>query len=140
MRHVSQCLNTQIMNICRQSIKLEELNAKVGLYLPETLREHCHVGSFKNSCLILIVSNAVWASQLRYMLPELRDKLRSEAGIYQLASIKITVMMTDIASNTPSKPKSRLSARAREMILSESARCTDAALKQALLQLGSNDR
>ena len=91
MRHITRCLNTQLAEICQRAIKLEELNAKIYNYLPEAVREHCHVGSFNNSCLILVTRDPVWASQLRYALPELRDKLRSEAGIHQLACIKVSV-------------------------------------------------
>lgn len=97
MRHITRCLNTRLADICQRAIKLEELNAKIHDYLPEDLRERCHVGSFNNSCLVL-VTNATWATQLRYALPELRDKLRSEAGIHQLASIKVTVSMDDVGS------------------------------------------
>ncbi len=91
MRHITRCLNTQLADICQHAIKLEELTAKIVNYLPENLRERCRVGSFKNSCLVLTTNDPVWASQLRYVLPELRDKLRTEAGIHQLASIKVTV-------------------------------------------------
>src|SRR3990167_9910739 len=91
MRHITRCLNSQLADICQRAIKLEELNAKVYDYLPESLRKHCQVGSFNKSCLVLITHDPVWASQLRFALPELRDKLRSEAGIHQLASIKVTI-------------------------------------------------
>ncbi|HBI22194.1 MAG TPA: hypothetical protein DDY37_06395 [Legionella sp.] len=91
MRHITRCLNTQLLDICQRAIQLEALDEKINTYLPEALRDQCHVGSFKNSCLVLVTSDPVWASQLRYALPELRDRLRSEAGIHQLASIKVTV-------------------------------------------------
>jgi hypothetical protein len=100
LRHITRCLNTKLIDICQRAIKLEEINEKVHTHLPEQLRNTCHVGSFKNSCLILVATNPAWASQLRYALPELRDKLRSEAGIHQLASIKVTVSVL----NTPIKP------------------------------------
>ena len=72
--------------------KDEELNAKINQYLPEELREQCTVGSFNNCCLVLVLRNPEWALQLRYSLPELRDTLRRDAGLHQLASIKITVL------------------------------------------------
>lgn len=92
MRHITRCLNSRLAEICQRAIKIEELNEKINRYIPENLRGHCHVGSFTNSCLVLITNDPVWATQLRYALPELRDKLRSEAGIHQLASIKVTVV------------------------------------------------
>lgn len=135
MRHVSRCLNTQLIDICERAIKLEELDEKIHNYLPEELREQCHVGSFKNSCLVLVTSNPVWASQLRYALPELRDKLRIEAGIYQLASIKISVVMDNTTPQKKSTAAPILSNSARETILSGSELCEYLPLKQALQRL-----
>ncbi len=91
MRHITRCLNPKIIDICQRAIKLEELSAKLTHYLPDNLRERCHVGSFTNGCLVLVTQDPVWASQLRYSLPELRDALRTKAGLYQLVSIKVTV-------------------------------------------------
>lgn len=89
MRHITRCSNVILTEICQQAIKLEALTAKIKPYLPEALREDCTVGSFNNGCLTLVITNPMWAVQLRYSLPELRDTLRKEAGIHQLASIKI---------------------------------------------------
>lgn len=91
MRSISQCLNKQLADICQRSVQLEELSNKVRRMLPETLANTCHVGSFNKGCLLLTTTDAAWASQLRYMIPELRDKLRKEGGMYQLTSIKIVV-------------------------------------------------
>lgn len=91
MRHITRCTNTKLTEICLQAIKLEEISAITIGYLPESLRAHCKVGSFRNGCLVLTTQDPVWAAQLRYFIPELRDKLRSEAKIYQLGSIKVTI-------------------------------------------------
>ena len=74
MRRINRCLNTQLLDICQRTVQLEELNSKLLGYLPQVLQEHCHVGSFNRGCLVIVVSDSVWASQLRYSIPELRDK------------------------------------------------------------------
>ncbi len=115
MRHITRCLNTRLAGICQHAIKLEELDEKVRKYLPEEIREHCYVGSFTNSCLLLVTTDPAWASQLRYALPELRDKLRKEAGIHQLASIRITVNMEHgRVLPEPAAVSPKLSEKARE--------------------------
>src|SRR5262245_61124963 len=91
MRRINRCLNTRLVEICQRNIQLEELNFKLGTYLPPSLQAYCRVGSFNKGSLVIVVNDAAWASQLRYMLPELRDKLRKEAGIYQLSAIKIAI-------------------------------------------------
>jgi len=98
MRHISRCFSNKLTEICAHATKLEEINLTLIDYLPNNLREHCHVGSFRNGCLILVTADSVWASQLRYILPDLRDKLRTEAKLYQLASIKIIIDVDQLST------------------------------------------
>src|SRR5580704_16642968 len=91
MRSISHCINKQLVELCQRSVQLEELSNKINQLLPANLASVCSVGSFNKGCLVLTTTN-VWASQLRYAIPELRDKLRTEADMYQLASIKINVI------------------------------------------------
>ena len=139
MRHITRYMNPKLIEICQRAIKLEELSTKLHDYLPEALRDHCQVGSFNNGCLILITNDPVWASQLRYILPELRDRLRSEAGIYQLGSIKITVATDELAVHRPKQAKKcNLSSKAREVIMSGTEQCDYPPLKKALQHLGKD--
>jgi hypothetical protein len=91
MRHITRCVNPKLSKICMQAIKLEELSQLLLNYLPDNLKDICKVGGLNQGCLILVVEDSVWASQLRYVIPELRDKLRSEAKLYHLSSIKIVI-------------------------------------------------
>lgn len=134
MRRISRCLNAKLTEICHQSIKLEELSQKVNAYLSEPLRGQCQVGSFHKGTLILIASNSGFASQLRYVLPDLRDHLR-HAGIYQLSSIKITVSTFTAQANQPQAKKSHLSTKARAAIIEHATHCNYLPLQEALLRL-----
>ena len=98
MRSIRDCLNPQLASICEQAILIEELNLKVTRFLPDELRAHCHVASFSRGCLLIIVAQATWATPLRFLLPQLRDQLRQEAGLYQLASIKIQLQTDPVLS------------------------------------------
>lgn len=91
MHHIGQCFNPKLAEIVKQVAKLAELNRIVREYLPERLREYCMIGNFNRGLLTLNTTDSVWATQLRYLLPELREHLRKEAGLYQLTSIKINV-------------------------------------------------
>ncbi|MGL5741306.1 MAG: DciA family protein [Legionella sp.] len=140
MRSISHCLNKQLADICQRSVQLEELANKVKLLLPDNLGKECHVGSFNKGCLILTTTNAAWASQLRYALPELRDRLRKEAGMYQLTSIKVAVVEPTIhyEKSTPLQ-KHVLSEKAKATIISESQQCTYEPLQKALLHLADGN-
>ncbi len=140
MRSISRCLNKQLADICQRSVQLEELANKVKQLLPENLAEECLVGSFNKGCLLLTTTNAGWASQLRYAIPELRDKLRAEAGMYQLTSIKVAVIEPPVhyEQSRPTK-KHVISEKAKATILSESHHCTYEPLQKALLHLAEGD-
>jgi hypothetical protein len=140
MRSISRCLNKQLIEICQRSVQLEELTNKVRQLLPECLAEECHVGSFNKGCLVLSTNNAAWASQLRYALPELRDKLRTELGLYQLSSIKVNVIEPTVSYENSVQPKKHaLSEKAKATIISESQNCSYEPLQRALLHLADGD-
>ncbi|AWN75348.1 DUF721 domain-containing protein [Legionella anisa] len=140
MRSISRCLNKQLADLCQRSVQLEELTNKIKLILPEVLANECQVGSFNKGCLLLTTTDAAWASQLRYAIPELRDKLRKEAGMYQLSSIKVTVVEAKIHNEKSRQPqKHGLSEKAKAIIVSESQSCTYEPLQKALLHLADGD-
>jgi hypothetical protein len=140
MRHMSQCLNSRLTEIIERASAVKTLQAKIIEHLPQILREHVSVGSFQQGLLVLVVHDSVWASQLRYYLPELRTILRSKAGLYQLASVKISVSAD---YQTPTTKLIRkylpLSAKAREIIIAESDACEYEPLKRALSAFAHQD-
>ncbi len=138
MRRINRCLNTRLIDICKRTVQIEALNSKLTEYLPKTLQPHCHVGSFNHGCLVIIVSDPVWASELRYSIPALRDTLRKEAGIYQLSSIKLMVAAVESSCTKKHLKSPILSTKAREAILSGKEQCNYQPLRDALQQLASN--
>ncbi len=140
MRFINRCFNKQLEELCQRSMQLEELSNKVTQLLPPNLAAQCQVGSFNKGCLVLTTTNAAWASQLRYAIPELRDKLRKEAGMYQLLSIKINVMET-AEPYKKQKPQQHheISDEAKASIIRESQQCTYQPLQKALLHLARED-
>ncbi len=91
MRRIKYCINPTLTSICKRAIELESLTTVIQQYLPETYRAHCSVSGFSKGCLTLSVEQPLFAAELRYLLPDLRDALRSQAGFYQLVNIKIAV-------------------------------------------------
>lgn len=137
MRRISQCFNTKLAEIYKQAARLNQLNTTVIDYLPHQLKNHFSVGSFHQGYLVLITEDPIWASQLRYFLPELRDTLRKDAGMYQLTSIKINVCADRplLLNKSKRTAKLMLSHQAKEMILSSSEQCSYGPLKAALENL-----
>lgn len=128
------------MELCQRSIQLEELSSKVAQLLPAHLAAVCRVGSYNKGCLVLTTQDSVWASQLRYALPELRDRLRKEAAMYQLSSVQIMVQIPTTAGaqkNRATPP--HLSDGAKATIINESQQCAYQPLKKALLHLATGE-
>lgn len=138
MRRINRCLNGRLAAICQRTVQLEELSEKLTHYLPTILQPHCQVGSFTHGCLLIIVSDPVWSTQLRYILPELRDKLRKEANIHQLTSIKISVATTK-EQEAIKRSIPQLSSNARATLLATSEQCNYLPLKEALYHLAKED-
>jgi len=137
MRRINRCLNKQLLTICQQAVQLDDLNLKLSKYLPAQIREHCKIGSFTKGALLIITDDPVWATELRYCIPALRDTLRKEAGLYQLISIKIEVAanQVSIATKQPAAAIKPLSTVARNTLLNAGETCTFPPLKEALLHL-----
>lgn len=91
MKKIVDCLNPTLRSVCKKAIELESMTQMVQHYLPQRYHSHCKVNGFSKGCLILSVTNALYAAELRYLLPELRDQLRSGARLYQLITIKINI-------------------------------------------------
>lgn len=137
MRSISHCLNKQLIDLCQRSLHLEELSTKLSQFLPDELAKECQVGSFNKGCLLITTTNAAWASQLRYAIPELRDNLR-KAGLPQLLSIKITVVTPTAGVNQNAAPRTpQLSDKAKALLINESQQCQYEPLQKALLNLAN---
>jgi hypothetical protein len=135
MRPIRDCLNKQLTDLCQHTVQLEELANTVAQLLPEPYASECQVGSFNKGHLVLTTSDAVWAMQLNYLLPELRDKLRKK--LYQLCFIKVIVIQPTKHYKKIIPPKNyTLSEKAKATIISESQQCSYEPLQKALLHLG----
>lgn len=136
MRPINRCLNNQLLEICQRAVKLDSIDSKLKQYLPVHLAEYCQAGSFNKGCLTITTTSAAWATELRYSLPVLRDQLRKEAGLYQLTSIKISIVDAQIQTcSTKPTNKITLSFEARHAIRTAGEQCDYLPLKEALIQL-----
>ena len=144
MQRISNCFNKQLYEICKTAIFLDDLNRKISLFLPENLREHCSVGSFNKGCLIIVTSKPAFATELRYLLPSLRDELRKKADLYQLISIQVQIAADlhpkitteDKTATAENSTESKLSTTARKSIQNAAEACTYEPLKEVLQRFG----
>ena len=102
MRHIRDCLSKQFTKLYQQAQDTQHLTDIIRQYLPDILREHCYVLHMQRGCLTLGTPDATWATQLRYLLPQLRDQLRQEQQWHHLVSINIVIQVKQ-PTRTPSQ-------------------------------------
>ena len=141
MRRITQCFNTPLAAIYKQASQLEALTTLVQNYFKKTQHASvpCTVSRFTNGCLILAVDDPVWAAQLRFELPNLRDKLRQE-GLHQLTSIQINMLPATPAAKPPEKKDrdASISNDAKRNIRESAAHCSYAPLQEVLQRLSEH--
>jgi len=141
MRKINQCFNTPLASIYKQASQLENLTHLVQCHLKKTEHElvPCHVSRFSSGCLVLAVDDPVWATQLRFELPSLRDKLRQE-GLHQLTSIRINLLPSLPMAKPPKKKRRNavISNNAKQNIRESASHCSYAPLKEALERLSKH--
>lgn len=138
MRQITQCFSASLASIYQEATQLASLTALVKQQLGQDETVPCEVSRFSKGCLVLAVQDAAWASQLRYELPTLRDKLR-KAGLHQLISIRIQLSPSHVAPVEKKQKTSRpLSPKAKQIICESAKHCSYPPLKAALERLGEH--
>lgn len=89
MKILKDCFPKNLQHIFKTIEKIDIANSLVKEYLPEELKSCCIVTNLRQNVLVLAVSDGVWASQLRYQLPELLRVLRKEPMFCGLIKIEI---------------------------------------------------
>lgn len=118
VRHLSLCLDPNLLAFKEKVENLAKMEVQLQNYLPESLRLVCFVSSFKQGCLTIGVADAVWLTPLRYEVPALRDRLRSEGGLHGLTSIQLKVLpfVHEFKKSVKTPVRHALSEAAREAL------------------------
>ena len=75
--------NNSFAQILAHARVLDRLDHILASVLDATLTSHCQVAEFRNQCLILVCSNATFATRIRMISQQLLESFREEgvAGI-----------------------------------------------------------
>jgi hypothetical protein len=88
---IKNIINKQFSTISNMMQNIEHANACLQQCLPSHLKSICYVGYFNKGQLTITIRDPNYASELHYLLPELRALLRQSDKIPQLTSIKYSV-------------------------------------------------
>ena len=120
--------------------KLHDLNVLIKQYLPSPLVNHCQVANLRHGKLVLSVDSPVWATKLRFYMPELLAALRQQPRFAGLAGMDVCVAPEPLPMAVAPKitlPVRKISDSNRRMLLELATSIKDERLKAALMALAS---
>jgi hypothetical protein len=85
--HILKHEGKALGNLLKKVGQLDEFNHIFAQYIDSNLAAHCRIANLQNNCLIVVVDNGAWATQLRFHIPDLLAQLRQHPGLEQLKSI-----------------------------------------------------
>ncbi|AYC34186.1 DUF721 domain-containing protein [Pseudomonas cavernae] len=122
-----------------QAERLTHLQHLLDSQLQPAAREHCHIASWREGCLLLIVTDGHWATRLRYQQRRLQRQLQ---GFDEFANLtKILIKVQPPSGNSRGNGRSiNLSVNAAEAIQATADGISDPKLRAALERLASRGK
>ncbi|OUD12031.1 DUF721 domain-containing protein [Thioflexithrix psekupsensis] len=134
---------TSLHTLIQRGQALQQLDQRLKVHLPETLRAHCCVANVTGECLILLTDSAVWATQLRYWHDTLLNHTRQITG-QTITRLDIRVRPSQFQHNPAhptdpsSMPQRALSAETSVLLRSVADSMADTSLRSALHRLAAD--
>ena len=69
----------------------EVWTAELQALMPETLRTQCRIGDIRGTRAVIVCQNAACATRVRFLVPELLEKLRRLADFRSVDEIQVRV-------------------------------------------------
>ncbi|AIZ33945.1 DUF721 domain-containing protein [Pseudomonas parafulva] len=123
--------------LLNQAERLEHLQRLVESQLQPAAREHCHVASWRDGCLLLVVTDGHWATRLRYQHKRLLTALRGMDAFGNLQRIRFQVQPPVAAPKRPIHA-SELSPQAAQSLRETAEAIEDPKLRAALERLAAH--
>ena len=120
-----------------QAQRLTHLQRLVDSQMQPAAREHCHVASWRDGCLLLIVTDGHWATRLRYQQRRLQRQLQALEEFATLTKIMFKVQPQG-GQNRGTGRTLHLSNSAAQSIQATAEGISDPRLRAALERLASH--
>ncbi|HLD64475.1 MAG TPA: DciA family protein [Pseudomonas sp.] len=119
--------------------RLDRLQALLESQLQPAAREHCHVASWREGCLLLIVTDGHWATRLRYQQKRLQRQLQAFEEFANLNRLLFKVQPS-ATRDRPAVPGRELSSNTVETLQIAAEGIRDPKLRAALERLASHGK
>ena len=123
--------------LIRRAKQLNVLNLWLQHHLPEGIRQHARVVNLAGDTLVLAADNAVWASRLRCLVPELLNPLHDECGASEVRQMRVRVAIPQNSTKPRSRSRLAISGSSASHLRALANHTDDPELKSVLLRLSS---
>lgn len=111
MKNLAQILGCQsyiITNISNKILELNRLDQIFRLGLDEKLVNYCQLGKYENNEALIILKNPIWATRLRYNIPDIIKNVQIYQEFRYIKKIRYIIDVVDEVKIVK-KPKKPLS-------------------------------
>ncbi|WP_442112333.1 DUF721 domain-containing protein [Pseudomonas sp. NUPR-001] len=119
--------------------RLAQLQKLLDSQLQPAAREHCHIASWREGVLLLVVTDGHWATRLRYQQKRLQRQLQELEAFAGLTRILFKVQ-PPVTQSRATGHTVDLSSQAVESIQATAEGISDPKLRAALERLASHTR
>lgn len=140
---ITSLLADQASALCQLSNRaryLATLDRTVRALLPAAIVDHCRVANLRDNVLVLQAEGTVWATKLRYQLPQILTDLRRLPDLKGLDSIRIRIAPAQTAQNPSPLARPHLSEHSAELLQQAADATPDPELAAALRRVARHRR
>jgi len=90
MKELSHLLSDSIgmLSVLRQHTYLiQRFQQLLSVNLPTSLNQHCYIANLRGTTVVVYVDSGLWATRLRYLVPEILKHWRQESSALALPMI-----------------------------------------------------
>jgi hypothetical protein len=140
LAHFLQQRSDHLSMLLSQVRLLRLITTVIRGVLPEPLSLHCHAANINGDILIIGCDSPTWAAKLRFLLPQVLERLKDHRQLPPFKHIRIRVQPIDKVVTQTAKRKVSMTTHSAAMIASVAYDTTDPELRAALLRLSQRAR
>ena len=130
----------EICKLYAHTERILSLELKLHSFLGSPLNKHCILANYSNNIFTLHADSSIWASKLRYYIPDILDFMQHECHLDTLKTIRIKVKPTTVKTVKLPARRLTLSTKSSKFIKDIANSMTDHELRASLLKLTKHSK
>ncbi|MEM6999004.1 MAG: DciA family protein [Pseudomonadota bacterium] len=127
-------------NLVKKAQTIQQIGKKLIAELDPALRNNCTLANINQDVATIITPSSVWATKLRYSIPQILTILRDNLGQKKLKTIRIKIVPVTTYFPASGIPKPMLSKSSSDFIKQTANSIDDEDLRDVLLRLSSRNK